>query len=712
MFINILLLLNIFFHGTTIWVEPSWVSTNLNQPSQNSCYAAQIFSAKGEEESFQIHIFADNKDLNNITCSFEKLSDKFPNPIIYQVLPIQGIPLPKGGFDRSHIFLDILKPIQPFSLSKGQKIILWITFKIPRNIKSGSYKTELQINAEEKKLKQIPISIEVFDFEIPQTPSITAISFLDWQTLTATHKSTLSDEFWKDFFKFLHNKRLHISLGSYLQNLNSDTFFVPEGLWKIYVNYIKEYTSQNFVDITPLLLPPGPLETVRTLQQNEINIIDEIRNNHNNNRITLGSIFFTPKDAEQNEALRRYLLSITEQLPFVIRILCSPPLPQYNFYTDIWAIPFSYFSPSLMERFTKGLSIADENTLPVKSVSSSTTGFIPGSYPLILSSPWNIVDGCLYTGWLSYPAEKEGKKEWLEIQLKEKIAGEKIAIFWGQGQTPQSIEVLTSRDGFYFLTSSVNWRHVSKTLFDPAISYATFKYNPDFIAIRFEFPHIKKGETICIQEIQLNPSAQGTEPRVAPVITPWLWINPEQYPSLRYDTVPAETRIIPWICWNYGFRGMVLTPIISWGNILTRTQDINNFLFQPQNTMQMTTLLYPAKDHYSPSIRLERLRDGLEDYEYLWLLAQKAHSKKLKNEESYKYLTMQPEKFLPWNIVSDSLIQELMKRRISIGYELSDKEIPYKQDNKKSSNKQDKREAINISPKVQKNFSIRQKSTE
>ncbi|MGC9054023.1 MAG: hypothetical protein ACP5KS_09090 [Candidatus Hydrogenedens sp.] len=710
MLVNILLLLNTLIHGTNIWIEPSWVSTNLPQPSPNSHYEAQIFSAKGEAESIHVHIVADKDDLNNLSCVFDKMPENFPNPLLYQVLPIQGVPLPQGGMDRSLIFLDILKPFQPFNLLKGQKAVFWITFQTPRTIKTGIYKTELQINVEEKKLKRIPITIEVFDFEIPRTPSLPAISFLDWQILLRTNpQSKLSDDFWKNLFNFVYDKRLHLSLGSYLQNLNTDTFTIPENLWRNYVNYIKEYHSQNIIDITPLLLPPGPLETVRTLSKNEENMINDIRGINN---VAMGALFFMPKDTGENDALRRYLSSLSEQLPLVTRIFCGIPLPQFNFFTDIWALPFSSFAPGLMERFAKGLSIADEITFPIKSISSSTTGFIPGSYPPILSSPWQAIDACIYTGWLSYPAEKEGKKEWIEIQLKEKVIGNKIAIIWGPAQIPQSIDILTSRDGIHFLTSSVNWKHISGTLFDPAISYGTFKYNPDFSAIRFEFSRIKKGEFVYIKEIRLNPDEQSKEPRTAPVITPWLWINPEQYPSLRYDSASIEPRIIPWICWNYGFRGIILTPLISWGNIVTRPQNMETFLFQPQDTLQMSTLLYPAKDTYLHSIRLERLRDGLEDFEYLLLLAQKAQSQKIINKECYNYLTMQLEKFVPWNVVQEDFAKELMMKRLSIGYELSNRESPYKHEKKEFSPKKDNGEMVRISPKVQKNFSIRQKTTE
>lgn len=710
MILSFLLYLNIFIFGTQIWVEPSWVSPNTAQPSKFSNYEAQISAAKGEEESFQIHILSDKDDLNEVSCNIDKLPSEFPPPNLYQIYPVVGTPLLQGGIDRSQVFLDILKPLQPFNLLRGQKTVLWVTLKIPHEIKSDFYKTELQINANGKKLKKIPINIEVFDFELPDNPSLPAISFLDWQTLALVSKQSPSaSEFWINLFNFLHNKRIFTSLGTYLQNNNSDNLSIPPDLWKNFLNYLETPSSQYLIDIIPLLLPSGPLDTVRSLKPDETTIIGQIKEHHP--QPVLSAVLFAPGRSEQYDSLRKYLGSLSEQVPSVVRILCGLPFPQFNFYTDIWALPYNYFSPNLMERFARGISIADETITPIKSVSASSCGFLPGSYPPTLSSPWNTVDGCYYMGWLSLPAEKEEKKEWIEIQLKDKFIGEQLVLVWGPAQRPQSIEVLTSRDGTHFLPTSINWKHVTSDIFEPALSYGNFKYNPDFVAIRLEFPKIKKGDVVFIQEIRLNPQEQTPEPRIAPIITPWLWITPEQYPSLRCDTLPIESRLIPWICWNCGFKGIVLTPINSWDNITGRVQSTENAPFQPQNTLQLTSLLYPDKDSYAPSVKLERFRDGMEDYEYLIALGKKARAEKLKNEELYSCLAMHPEQFIPWNITSDSFITDLIEKRLMIGYELSNKEFPHP---RKKSEKQDKDQKENLpissTQKVQKNFTFKEKA--
>ncbi len=708
---SFLLYINIFIFGTQIWIEPSWVSPNIAQQSKFSNYEAQISLARGEEESFQIHILADKDDLNEVSCNIDKLPSEFPEPNLYQIYPVAGTPLPQGGIDRSKVSLDILKPIQPFNLLKGQKTVLWVTLKMPREIKSDFYKTELQINANGKKLKRIPINIEVFDFEVPDSSSLPAISFLDWQTLALVSKQSVSSsEFWINLFKFLYDKRITTSLGTYLQT-NSDDLSIPPDLWKIFLNYLETPSSQHLVDISPLLLPPGPLDTVRSLKPDEMAIIDQIK--EHNPQSVLTTILFAPTRSEQYDSLRKYLGSLSEQVPSIVRILCSLPFPQFNFYTDIWALPYNYFSPNLMERFARGVSIADETTTPVKSVSASSCGFLPNSHPSILSSPWNVIDGCYFMGWLSLPVEREGKKEWIEIQLKDETIGEQLAIVWGPAQRPQAIDVSISRDGTHFLPSSINWKHVTSNIFEPPISYGTFKYNSNFVAIRLEFPKMKKGDVVFIQEIKLNPGEQTSKSRIAPVITPWLWITPEQYPSLRCDTTPIESRLIPWICWNSGFKGIILTPIISWDNITAKAQWTEDFPFQPQNSLQLTSLLYPAKNSYTSSVKLERFRDGMEDFEYLVLLAKKARSEKLINAELYNCLAMHPEQFMPWNITSDDFITELIKKRNVIGYELSNKESPYPKKEKGEKIKE-KKESPSISPtrKVQKNFTFKQKTDE
>jgi hypothetical protein len=92
------------------------------------------------------------------------------------------------------------------------------------------------------------------------------------------------------------------------------------------------------------------------------------------------------------------------------------------------------------------------------------------------------------------------------------------------------------------------------------------------------------------------------------------------YPSLNLDLPAIEHRIIPWICWKYGVKGL-LYWCVNWWSEVNPWQDPMTYPEQNGNG----SLYYPAPDGRLPigSIRLEVLRDGMEDYEYLYILSER-----------------------------------------------------------------------------------------
>lgn len=71
-----------------------------------------------------------------------------------------------------------------------------------------------------------------------------------------------------------------------------------------------------------------------------------------------------------------------------------------------------------------------------------------------------------------------------------------------------------------------------------------------------------------------------------------------------------ESRSLPWLAWRHGVRALVLGGVTDW--------DTNN--------RGRNLLVYPSPTgDILASLRLVALRDGVEDYEYLWLLWDRAH---------------------------------------------------------------------------------------
>lgn len=113
---------------------------------------------------------------------------------------------------------------------------------------------------------------------------------------------------------------------------------------------------------------------------------------------------------------------------------------------------------------------------------------------------------------------------------------------------------------------------------------------------------------------------------------------PMDHPNFFIEYPALDVRITPWLCWKYQASGFEYWSPIAWGPNLSapgpkwpKTPWICN-TFNHYNGDGC--LLYPGPDlKPCSSIRLEALRDGLEDYEYFWTLqdllrqAQTAHGK-------------------------------------------------------------------------------------
>jgi len=94
------------------------------------------------------------------------------------------------------------------------------------------------------------------------------------------------------------------------------------------------------------------------------------------------------------------------------------------------------------------------------------------------------------------------------------------------------------------------------------------------------------------------------------------------------DRTGLEARITPWLAWLERVQGLVYYATTDWSPDPWTDPWINDangdgFLFYPPKD---TTIAYDACDPQSnrlvPSLRWELLREGMEDYEYLWLLTQ------------------------------------------------------------------------------------------
>jgi hypothetical protein len=133
----------------------------------------------------------------------------------------------------------------------------------------------------------------------------------------------------------------------------------------------------------------------------------------------------------------------------------------------------------------------------------------------------------------------------------------------------------------------------------------------------------------------------------------WLAVccYPMDHPNFFIEYPLLDVRVTPWICWKYKANGFEYWSPNAWGVNWQKKGDKWPKVPWVANAFGRYNgdgyLVYPGADlkPYS-SIRLDALRDGLEDYEYLWTLnslLQQAEQRKIAGptvEDAHKLLSL------------------------------------------------------------------------
>ncbi len=118
------------------------------------------------------------------------------------------------------------------------------------------------------------------------------------------------------------------------------------------------------------------------------------------------------------------------------------------------------------------------------------------------------------------------------------------------------------------------------------------------------------------------PQPQWLDPTVPPPISrragklAGMWLSPGQQPylpSLGVIATSADARALPWLAMRYEAAGILLPEVLHWTTSAV-----------PSEAQAQTRLFYPGTiggvRRVVPSVRLKRLRRGLQDISYLWIL--------------------------------------------------------------------------------------------
>jgi len=95
-----------------------------------------------------------------------------------------------------------------------------------------------------------------------------------------------------------------------------------------------------------------------------------------------------------------------------------------------------------------------------------------------------------------------------------------------------------------------------------------------------------------------------------------VWLSPgapPYLPCLGVIATAADVRAVPWFAMKYGCTGLFIPEVLNWsGDLSVAEATAVTRLFYPGTVVGLQAVL--------PSVRLKRLRRGLQDLAYLWLL--------------------------------------------------------------------------------------------
>jgi hypothetical protein len=96
-------------------------------------------------------------------------------------------------------------------------------------------------------------------------------------------------------------------------------------------------------------------------------------------------------------------------------------------------------------------------------------------------------------------------------------------------------------------------------------------------------------------------------------------------PGIMIEFPATDHRVMFWQCWKYGAEGFLYWGTTHWALNMTTDQRWPDIPWIPWNSQPGHNgcgyLLYPGPNAEPlGSIRMEIVRDGIEDYEYFWLL--------------------------------------------------------------------------------------------
>ncbi|MDX9975197.1 MAG: DUF4091 domain-containing protein [FCB group bacterium] len=606
-----------------VWAEPSWVNVAMDaQPGKSAKDAVRLYAARGEAESVQICIQGGRGGYRVESVEAPALDDDIAAPEYYRVgyLAVEG---PSSrAVEAGAQWPDPLLPFAPFELQPKETRALWFTYRVSETAKAGLHKGAISILPQKGPAKKIPVVIEVFDFDLPQVPSLAVYFPLDRKPIRSVYRipDTVLEP-WKPVYDALGKERISFGLWTdgNLVKVGPDGSADATAL-KEHLDYVVDATRPAAINVgkgnegvAPFPAPPeGAIQDPLQLYLHDVG-------NWLGERGWLERAFTQPmppqERADWQEARNAYF-RVSRADKRIPRLLAGALHPMLERYTDIWAVPLRYYHPFAQRRLQEGFSLRAEPAHPVVQFDASSSGGA-GTQSFVDTHPSEACDGSLFTAWISGEVPSERDPQWIRFDLAEPVRTSRIRVAWRPGLEPEEIRVRTAMDGRTFNDADTRWEHhFAVDPLDDSWSEGKFRNLKPFQSLVLEFSESKFDSPIAVSEIEFgDPPRQETVERIAPLRI-WTYTIPGDFPSFNVDAHPWETRLIGWMCWGHKASGFLYDRLTQWPRGWEAQTAEAPWTWSGGGWGE-GFLFYPGPNGLMPSVRAERLRDGIEDYEYL-----------------------------------------------------------------------------------------------
>ncbi|MFA9479988.1 discoidin domain-containing protein [Phycisphaerales bacterium AB-hyl4] len=622
-----------------------------------------LSAARNESESGQVVLIAGDEPLsiNDVTVSDLRGGQRVLSSEHLEVRLVGYVDIQNPSWrsiGRRGLYPDPLMRFRPFTCPPGQARSLWVTVSVPEDASAGMYRGALTLHHDDGGEEQVPIVVRVFNFTLPEAPQFHT-SY--WSHFSGTYDVESEGDILDEMIRMFGSYRVSTSVA---QPGDVKFYYEADGSitcdWDAMRRRLELAVESGF---RTLNVGPGvqgvhgdaAIQNTRRVLDRETGepVSSEVAASLSADDMVAAYLVPLADWLEERDLLDRAYIQIrdeemnqqawfTEFQPYVERmrrvepriallsVLGLHPITQGWF--DIYAPHTGFHNKEAYEMVRTGVSLRGEKNFPADVTASSTGGWSNASF--YKYDPNDAYDGSHYTKWIPATAPTSDEPQWLEFQFEEPVELDGMALT-PYGSPDQDVQwyLEGSQDGETFEPINLRVRGDShEYAFDrntwKAMRITWTRGDRAFVSTAHQYVPPPEPLTAGLRQVEFLGEGlprEATLPRdsIRPAKMMWEYNVDADFPGAAADNRPIEARLVAWQSWIRGLQGYLNYGGGQWA--LTRTErvvDPDTWVY-PTSTNGSAAIVYAGPDEVLPSIRLARLRDGVDDYDYLVLMKER-----------------------------------------------------------------------------------------